>query len=340
MVERSLSPICTDGLATLRGARHGGWRTAQDHVRALTGGRCRFYAEPRDEAALYSAANVRLESIGLQYFLYDWPGECRTRTERAAQQDVVLYIPLRGSFTASQHSKSVEVRAGEMLLAGTSGEIRRTWRGALEIINLVVPIELLNRLLVTEYGHDAEDAIEFEPLALIATDHVPTLVKFIEAIVRDAALAAPIFADPIAAKPVQNALLHILLHALPHSHSDRVRGDRSSIAPYYVRRAESHIIRHLAGDITIEELAQIAGVSPRTIYYGFKRYRLMTPMKFLKRIRLKKAHGDLVDAEQGARTVSDVAGRYGYANASQFSRDYKSLFGESPQATLRRTGSC
>ncbi|MBP1884363.1 AraC family transcriptional regulator [Sinorhizobium mexicanum] len=336
----ALSNVCAEGLQSLRNARRGGWQTAQEHLRILTNGRCRFFADSTDENSFYSGANLRLGRISLQYFHYDWPKECRTRTERSAGQDLALYIPLAGSFSAQQRMRTVEVQTGDILVVGSAGEIQRTWQGRSELINVGLPLETLNRLLVMEYGLDADQTIRFQPLTLMKAEQAPTLIKFVESIVRDAATGAPIFSDPLVAGPAQSTLLHILLRSLPHNHSDHVNGDRSAIAPYYVRRAESHLICHLADDVTIEDLAEVAGVSPRTIYYGFKQYRHMTPMKLLKRMRLNKARSDLLESSMGPRTVSEIASRYGYCNASQFSRDYKSLFGESPQLTLRRAGAC
>lgn len=58
----ALSGVC-EGLGALRNARRGGWRIAQEHLRVLTNGRCRFFADTREESPLYSAVNLRLDRI-------------------------------------------------------------------------------------------------------------------------------------------------------------------------------------------------------------------------------------------------------------------------------------
>ena len=87
--------------------------------------------------------------------------------------------------------------------------------------------------------------------------------------------------------------------------------------------------------IDIDDLAAATGVSSRTLYYGFKQHRGASPGKYLKGVRLLRARRSLLEAQLHGGRVGEVAASVGYDNKSQFARDYKEYFGESPTATLR-----
>jgi transcriptional regulator GlxA family with amidase domain len=61
----------------------------------------------------------------------------------------------------------------------------------------------------------------------------------------------------------------------------------------------------------------------------------MTPMQYLKRLRLEGARSELLQAAPGSRVV-DVAYRWGFAHHGVFSASYADVFGELPSVTLRR----
>ena len=55
----------------------------------------------------------------------------------------------------------------------------------------------------------------------------------------------------------------------------------------------------------------------------------MTPAAFL---RAQKMHGAARLLRTGARTVLDIAGQFGYDNASKFAKAFRSVIGVSPSA--------
>ena len=112
-------------------------------------------------------------------------------------------------------------------------------------------------------------------------------------------------------------------------------GSRSAVAPYYVRRVESYIREHAGEPIATDDLVAVGGVSARSIYHGFRRFRSTTPMGYLKAVRLDRAREALARNRAGARiSVTEAATSAGYTNLSQFSRDYRARFRESPSQTL------
>lgn len=89
-----------------------------------------------------------------------------------------------------------------------------------------------------------------------------------------------------------------------------------------------HLIRQRYDQrIRVGELAKIAGMSPTSFHRHFRAVTTMSPLQFQKRVRLQEARQLLLSRDVNAAHVSlDV----GYESASQFSREYRRLFGAPP----------
>ena len=88
--------------------------------------------------------------------------------------------------------------------------------------------------------------------------------------------------------------------------------------------------------IRIEELAQIASMSVPSFHRHFRSVTGMSPIQFQKRIRLQEARRRLLSHNEGS---ASVAFKVGYESPSQFSREYRRMFGAPPSvetATTRR----
>ena len=100
-----------------------------------------------------------------------------------------------------------------------------------------------------------------------------------------------------------------------------------------IRKAMSWIRSHFAEPIRVEELAAIAGMSASVFHKHFKAVTALSPIQYQKQIRLHEARIRLAQAPVDA---AGVAFSIGYESASQFSREYKRLFGSSPAQDARQ----
>jgi AraC-like DNA-binding protein len=89
----------------------------------------------------------------------------------------------------------------------------------------------------------------------------------------------------------------------------------------------------------VMEVALAVGVSLRLLTTCCQEHLGMGPKKYLDLRRMHLARRDLVSADPRVTTVTDTATRYGFWQLGRFSVNYKSIFGESPSATLhKKTG--
>ena len=86
----------------------------------------------------------------------------------------------------------------------------------------------------------------------------------------------------------------------------------------------------------VEELAEMAGVSARTLQTAFRRFRNTTPMTHLREVRLELARTELARAQRNSGSVASIAHLCGFGHLGRFATDYKARFNESPSQTLLR----
>jgi AraC family ethanolamine operon transcriptional activator len=85
---------------------------------------------------------------------------------------------------------------------------------------------------------------------------------------------------------------------------------------------------------TISELCHIANLSERSLQLAFKEYLGVTPIRYLRLVRLNGVRRDLLTAHPKKERVVDVALNWGFIELGRFAGEYRQLFQELPSTTL------
>ncbi|HEY0339802.1 MAG TPA: AraC family transcriptional regulator [Steroidobacteraceae bacterium] len=99
-----------------------------------------------------------------------------------------------------------------------------------------------------------------------------------------------------------------------------------------VRHAISWIRSHFDAPLRVEQLAELASMSPASFHRHFKAATALSPLQYQKMLRLQEARRLLVASTDAARAGHMV----GYESASQFSREYARMFGAPPRQDAER----
>lgn len=97
-------------------------------------------------------------------------------------------------------------------------------------------------------------------------------------------------------------------------------------------KAIAWIKDNYAKPLRVEELADIAGMGVSTLHHHFRALTAMSPLQYQKQIRLQEARARM--SIQGL-DVGSAALEVGYESASQFTREYKRFFGQTPMRDTR-----
>jgi AraC-like DNA-binding protein len=83
------------------------------------------------------------------------------------------------------------------------------------------------------------------------------------------------------------------------------------------------------------DLAEIAGVGVRELQQSFRQHVGMSPLAYLRRLRLDGVHAELSRADSGKVSVSEVAYRWGFTHLGRFAGAYQARYGVPPSQTLK-----
>ncbi|MCE5280643.1 MAG: AraC family transcriptional regulator [Deltaproteobacteria bacterium] len=99
-----------------------------------------------------------------------------------------------------------------------------------------------------------------------------------------------------------------------------------------VARALRIMQNNYAGKLDVEQLASTARMSTSAFHRAFKEITSDSPIQYLKKVRLTKARDLMVQENLKAYIAAD---KVGYESPSQFSREFKRYFGQSPAEMIR-----
>jgi AraC family ethanolamine operon transcriptional activator len=102
-----------------------------------------------------------------------------------------------------------------------------------------------------------------------------------------------------------------------------------------VQEAEAFMLAHLDEPLTLEAICKAVKTSKSALSYGFQDIFGLSPMAYLKTVRLNGVRRALKASDPTQATVLGIANRYGFWHMGHFSRDYRRMFGESPSDTLK-----
>jgi AraC family transcriptional regulator, ethanolamine operon transcriptional activator len=256
---------------------------------------------------------------------------------RTALQDDLLVFSVVGPRTAGTMN-GVAVRPDQLLAATAASPFDIVAEPGYESVSILVPPAVMRSQLAGWRGWDALAPGEAQFLRVLAPrsrDLFEWGKRLAQLAARQPARFAHGRAAPATAKA---ALLRLLCAALEAAQAPRHgRGERTLQGQSrIVKLAEDYAAAHLGDHLYVEDLCVALGVSERTLEYAFARIMHMSPVAFLRRLRLHRVRQALRAATRGSTTVSIEALNGGFAHFGEFSRAYKDCFGELPSETLRR----
>ncbi|WP_433704750.1 AraC family transcriptional regulator [Paraburkholderia sacchari] len=189
-------------------------------------------------------------------------------------------------------------------------------------VDLTMVAELLMAL------NDTRGSAVAEPVGIYATPLDATLSNAVLRLVE--ALAQPSDARILGMSIVRE----ICYRVLTGEQGDAIRAALTHQHHFgRIAKALRRIHADYRGDLDVETLAAEAGMSLAVFHAHFKAVTSTSPMQYVKTTRLHQAR--LLITHDGMN-VSAAAARVGYESASQFSREFKRLFGCSPADDMRR----
>lgn len=166
-----------------------------------------------------------------------------------------------------------------------------------------------------------------------------TAKRRLRQLVREVLAIAPHLAEAPEVPGVAVAIRESLMAAIDHAFAEVVPAKwmtRANAARQFkvFKDVQAVLSSDVAQPIYSSDLAREIGVSVRTVHDAVQRYRGMSLHRYLRLRRLWLVRQNLL---AGAHSVKACALAYGFWHLSDFSRIYRSHFGESPSETLSKS---
>jgi AraC family ethanolamine operon transcriptional activator len=138
----------------------------------------------------------------------------------------------------------------------------------------------------------------------------------------------------LASTALNNVLLALNMSS---SLSAAARTPAANRQTHVVQQAIRFMRAHLDQEFTIADVCAATHVSQRTLQYHFESSLDMSPLQYLKAMRLNAARSLIrkMGATGNRANIAEIAAMCGYEHPSRFAGDYRRQFGALPSETLR-----
>jgi AraC family transcriptional regulator, ethanolamine operon transcriptional activator len=135
----------------------------------------------------------------------------------------------------------------------------------------------------------------------------------------------------------EDDLLASCVTALIQTQENPNRHHDQRIHRYIVNRVRELTLSSYGYPLTIGELCTTLRISRRTLNHAFARVLGITPVAYMRNLRLHRVRAELQTSAYQVSTIANIASKWGFWHMSLFSRYYRELFGECPNETLERS---
>lgn len=274
-----------------------------------------------------NVAGLHIHEIGL---------DCRDgfkvrKVEKSASHS--FHFVAAGVCHVTSARQSFTAHPGQIFILHPEQEATEHWTGGCQQFIVRIDKEEIENAICKLLGHKPANDVVFGTLS--PDRGISAWIRHLAQLPRNAATAgASVFENHHVAYHLEQSLIMMLLTEVEHSSSAEMAQRNSSPAPYYVKRVEDMFRANFENEISMDDIVNASGVSVRTVFYGFQRWRGTSPMSYLRDMRLDAARHNLAKPAARPKSVSEAALAVGFANFSQFSKLYKMRFGQKPSATL------
>lgn len=241
-----------------------------------------------------------------------------------------------GSLGSIHRGSSLCAGAGTVAVYRPEGHSAARWAADSRMLGVTIDRCAVDDALSDALGRHVKSQVDFTSITPI--DALPTrswvnmLLLFTEQFCQPDSL----FNQPLVAMPFIDSLVRGFLLAVDHPDREAVATGTGQAPPRAIRAAIDIIEAEAHLPTTVSSLAARSHVSVRALQEGFRSHLGMSPMAYLRDVRLRRAHQTLIESDPSEVTVASVAYRWGFTNLGRFAATHADRYGEIPSVTLNR----
>ncbi|MFN3133097.1 AraC family transcriptional regulator [Roseibium sp.] len=252
----------------------------------------------------------------------------------------LIQIPLTGAAEITNGCQAVASNTQTASILNPDRHTVMRWHSGCEQLLVQIDRQFVDDVASSIAGMDLGAQLRFAPEFLLKRPEAHQWMRKLWGLVHAAENGELFGSDNRTSQLyLEEELIVSLLEVQENTASVLLSHETQKPGPAILKRAIDMIHDRLQEDISLIELSNHAGTTPRNLQLVFKREMGLTPVQYLQQCRLNLAR-HLLLARNGDLPVSDVAELSGHRHLGRFSVAYKKRFGESPKATARSRVFC
>lgn len=248
----------------------------------------------------------------------------------------LVQVPLRGRARVVADEEVVASDRHRGTLLSPTQSVDMVWSADCEQLLVYLPRAMVESAAHPPLDDGSRAPVEFSPRVELDSPGIRGWLRLVQLVADELELGDGLLTSSLAAESLQQALAHGLLAAQPNDSAVEPVESGRLVPSLAVRATRELIEAHPEHPWTLADLAGHAGCSPRTLQVAFRRERGTTPMGALRRVRMARAHADLLAGDPLTTRVSEVAGRWGFFHLGRFAAAHRATYGMTPSEAASR----
>jgi AraC-like DNA-binding protein len=268
-------------------------------------------------------------------------GDCTYETDvRIVCGDLVtsyhVNLPLSGHLLSRHRNELVDADPDTAAVYGPAGDTELVrWAGDCRQLCVKIDRGAFEQGLVQLLGDHLSVPLVVAPTLDVREGPGRSWARLVQVVAAEAAHADSVMHQPLVAPQLSEAIIFGLMTAIGHPYRGQF-DDIGAGRPPVIARAVDYLHGHVADPISVADVAGHCGISVRSLQDGFQRHIGKSPSAYLRALRVRGVHDELVETSPELQTVAAIAHRWGFMHLGRFASLYRAEFDESPSQTLRR----
>ncbi|EPH44266.1 AraC family transcriptional regulator [Streptomyces aurantiacus] len=216
---------------------------------------------------------------------------------------------------------------------GDTQELRPLRSRRTRCLGLRIDATLVDQEFAALTGHPPVSTVRFDFALDLAKSKGRAVRLLVRSLLEQLDSGDPLFQRAELQRSQLRCLVTALLLAQPHSHTGQLHDGPRPSYPRSLRAALAFIEANLAERISLDDIAGAAGCSPRTLSSAFRGRLGLSPMSYVRNLRLDRIREDILASSD---PVGTIAYRWGVSHLGRFAGDYRDRFAELPSDTATR----
>jgi AraC-like DNA-binding protein len=250
--------------------------------------------------------------------------------------DYHVCVPLKGWLESRHRGQQLTSTPALASVYRPDGELTvPRWPGGSRHLAVKIDQVAVERALETLVGSPVGSPIAFNAALPVQAGAAHSWVRLLLMAHRQIDGPDSLMRHAVVWEPLVESLIHGLLLVAEHPYRQALAAPAEPGRPAAVREAMDIVEAGPHLPLTTSTLAKQCHVSVRTLQEGFQRHLGMSPMAYVRVVRLRRAHRDLRSADPSNCTVAAIAHRWGFTHLGRFATAHKTTYGQTPLQALR-----